>query len=61
LKAGFTLHGQYFTPDQVEQVLKDRTAAIRLKILENRPKFAVMYGMNEKPHFERLAGRAPAR
>jgi hypothetical protein len=41
---------QYFTPDQVAQILKDRTAAIRLKILENRPKFVVMYGMKRGSH-----------
>jgi hypothetical protein len=58
LKQGVTIRGQYFTADQVEQILMERTAAIQRKILEKRPKFVVMYGVVGKPHFERLAGRS---
>jgi hypothetical protein len=57
LKEGVTLRGQHFSPKQVDEILRERTAAIRQKILDKRPKFVIMYGMIGKPHFERLAGQ----
>jgi hypothetical protein len=57
LKEGVTLRSQHFTPKQVDEILRERTAAIRQKILDKRPKFVVMLGMIGKPHFERLAGQ----
>lgn len=50
--------GQHFTPEQVEQILQERTAVIRQKILTNRPRIVVMYGMIGKQHFERLTGQS---
>ena len=61
LKEGVMLRGQHFTPEQVKQILHERTAVIRQKILINRPKFVLMYGMIGKQHFERLAGQGLAR
>jgi hypothetical protein len=56
-KEGVKLRDHNFSSELVEQILQERIALIRRRILDNCPKFAVMYGMIGKPYFERLAGR----